>query len=141
MLASYIDHCAALKNWRDEFVSVAGAADIDLEEDSSMLQLMIGVEFNCGEGALRKRTQFVFGAFIQLEEQTQLIDPVRSHLVDTDFARRLAEQKFEAANAQYRRQLLDTYQEQNRRIELETRRLSNRLENELIRQQINRANQ
>ena len=96
-----------------------------------MLQLLVGVEFACGEGALQKRTQFVVSAFSLLQD-----DQIQSQRANAALTRRLAEINFEATLNNERRLLQNAVLQQRARRELETQRQINDLENELIRQQI-----
>lgn len=131
LLAGYLTHCDALKIWREEFVSDSREVEVSAEESAEMLQLLVGVEFACGEGALQKRTQFVISAFSLLQD-----DQIPSQRANAALTRRLAEMKFEATLNNERRLLQNSVLQQQARRELETQRQINDLENELIRQQI-----
>jgi len=131
LLAGYLVHCDALKEWREEFVSDSREVEVSAEESAEMLQLLVGVEFACGEDALQKRTQFVINAFSLLQDSK-----IQYQRADTALTRRLAEMEFETTLNNERRLLQNSILQQRARRELETQRQINDLENELIRQQI-----
>ncbi len=131
LIAGYLAHCDALKDWREEFVSNTRGAEVAAEESAEMLQLLIGVEFACGEDALQKRTQFVVSTFTLLQEGQIQNQPANAAL-----SRRLAELRFEATLSNERLLLQNSILRQRARRELDIQRQVDDLENELIRQQI-----
>ena len=129
LLADYLENCAVLKTWREEFVTGNKPNDEDAETN---LQLLSGIELACGENALQKRTEYVVGAFTLLQgEQSQNHSAA---LVN----RRVTEFEQEQAINSERRRLQNSVFEQQQRRRAATNQQWNNLENELLRQQINR---
>ena len=128
LLATYLTHCDTLKNWRDESVTETAGND---QNDTNSLELLVGIEFACGENALQKRTQFVVDTFALLQE-----DQIQERRANAAMSRRLAELEFQSISNQQRRLLQDSIQQQQLRSQLETQQQWNDVENELIRQQI-----
>ncbi len=128
LLATYLTHCDALKNWRDEFVAEAVGND---QNNTNSLELLVGIEFACGENALQKRTQFVVDTFALLQG-----GQIQERRASAALSRRLAELNFQSITNQQRRLLQDAIQQQQLRSQLETQLQWNEVENELIRQQI-----
>ena len=96
-----------------------------------MLQLLVGVEFACGEDALQKRTQFVINTFSLLQD-----NKIQYQRADATLTRRLAEMEFDATLNNERCLLQNSILQQRARMEFETQRQINDLGNELIRQRI-----
>ncbi len=129
LMASYLGHCAALRSWRDSFVSQVANSTTEIENSEEMLRRLIAVEFNCGQNALPLRTRYVVTAFSQLQAGKNM-------QVDAKLSRRLAELNFATMEERARLLLQQSVRQQQSRNQLETERQSNSLENELIRQQI-----
>ncbi len=129
LMASYLDHCATLKSWRDNFVSQVANSTTEIENSEEMLRRLIGVEFTCGQNALPLRTRYVVTAFSQLQAGKNM-------QVDAKLSRRLAELNFATMEERARVLLQQSVGQQQSRSQLETERQSNSLEIELIRQQI-----
>lgn len=133
LMASYLRHCSSLKSWRDDFVAESANSNSPIENSAAMLELLVAVEYGCGQNALQRRTQNVFPAFALLQQgdNTQ---------VDAALVRRLAEMKFEATENRGRQSLQNSVQQQQLRSQQEIQRQNDSLENELIRQQIRNSN-
>lgn len=132
LLASYVSNCQLLKEWRDEFVNDALSNPANLENSAENLQLMVGIEYTCGEGAMQKRTTYVSSAFTLLTGGQS-----SNSQVSAEINQRLAELKFDQTLNNERRLLQNAInQQQSIRLQ-ETQEQFNNLENELIRQQIN----
>lgn len=129
LMANYLRHCTDLKSWRDDFVTQTTAANVTLENSEEMLQLLVAVEFNCGQNALQRRTQSVASAFALLQGST-------SAQFDGELRRRLAEMEFDATDSRERQALQNSVQQQQARTQFEVQRQTDALENEIIRQQI-----
>ena len=132
LLASYLDHCQNLKTWRDDYVGQSHSAGLDNEQDPTALQTLIGIEYACGENALQKRTQYVSEVFALVNSNNRPNQGSSANAL-----RRIAEFEYGAASDNERRRLLQSMQlEQSRRLQ-ETQTQFDKLETELIRQQIN----
>lgn len=134
LMTKYLQHCSSLRSWRDDFVAETANSNSRIENSAAMLELLVAVEYGCGQNALQRRAQNVFPAFalLQQKDNTQ---------VGAALVRRLAEMKFEAADNRARQSLQNSVQQQQRRSQQEIQRQSDSLENELIRQQIRNSNQ
>lgn len=130
VLAGYLEQCASLKQWRDSYVDNPPPASSDSERD---LQRLVGVERVCGEDALRRRTEFVVIAFEALNER-----PARP-ASGLSLQRRLTELEFRSTLGGWQNEL--DVSNSNRRVRSETLQQFDQLEEELIRQQINRPRQ
>ncbi len=130
VLAGYLEHCAELKQWRDAYVDNPPSAGPDSERDR---QRLLGVERVCGENALRRRTEFVVVAFEALNERS-----VR-RAGGLSLQRRISELEYNSTLGGWRNELDVT--NSNRRVRGETLQQFDQLEEELIRQQINRPRQ
>jgi len=133
---SYLQHCNTLKSWRDNYVSTTGGANIAQEHSADTLRLMVGVEYNCGESALLKRTNFVAKAFEAANQRNTLLQSLSSANAASRY--RLGEFALQNRLDDNRRSMLRAVQQEYQRQLQQTRDQFNRLENELIRQQINR---
>ena len=127
ILANYLNHCEALKSWREEFII---SSDITVNNTEEKLQRLVGIELACGENALQKRTQYVFSAFNQIRQSETAI---RSSSI---LGRSMSELEFESNLNQYQMMLQNSIQQQRRRLDAENQKLQNDIEKELIRQQI-----
>lgn len=127
VLAGYLEHCAELKQWRDAYVDNPPPAGPDSERDR---QRLLGVERVCGEDALRRRTEFVVVAFEALNERS-----VR-RAGGLSLQRRISELEYNSTLGGWRDEFDVT--NSNRRVRGETLQQFDQLEEELIRQQINR---
>lgn len=139
LLANYLSNCSELKSWRDDYVTAtqAGSANSSTdnettsEEDAMFLRLLIGIEFNCGENALQKRTQFVVDTFALLQD-----GQIRNQRAGSTVRQRLTELEFNSVSNQERRALRNSVQQQQSTRSQETQRQFDNLQNELIRQKI-----
>ena len=127
VLAGYLEHCAELKRWRDTYVDNPPPAGPDTERDR---QRLVGIERVCGENALRRRTEFVVVAFEELNEHSA------RRTGGISLQRRISEFEYNSTLGGWRNELDVT--NSNRRIRNETSQQFDQLEEELIRQQINR---
>lgn len=128
-LATYLQQCQLLKEWRNTFLEdTLGKPSTDAE---SNLQLLLGIEYNCGENAMQRRTAYVTDAFNSLYGKSSLTESTESSI-----NQRFAESQFEN-QLNYQRQLLQQsiQQQQSHRLD-QTQQQFNDLENELIRQQL-----
>lgn len=132
LMASYLDHCAVLKTWRDRFVEDSQQAS-NVLTDEDALKLMVAIEYSCGENALRKRTTHVVNAFNTLVKGT-LLNQASSQSFDL----RLSELEQQNRIARERRMLQNAIDTQRKQRERATQDQSRSIENELIRQQINK---
>ena len=68
LMASYIEQCSTLKNWRSEYVEQSVASDLASNNANSkeMLRRLISIEYTCSETSLQNITQFVVVAFNRL---------------------------------------------------------------------------
>jgi hypothetical protein len=135
LMASYLEQCRILKNWRDEYVDQTVAADLDADNENNeeMLRRLVSIEFTCGENTLRSRTQFVLSAFNRLNNAA-----TNNGISSPGTRRQLSESRFNAIENAERQRLQDALQNQQQRSLQENERQFNALENELIRQQIQR---
>lgn len=127
VLAGYLEHCAELRQWRDTYVENPPPAGPDSERDR---QRLVGVERVCGENALRQRTEFVAVAFDELNER------LSRRASGLSLQRRISELEFRSTLGGWQNELDVT--NSNRRVRSETLQQFDQLEEELIRQQINR---
>ncbi|MYA35194.1 MAG: hypothetical protein F4Y34_00840 [Gammaproteobacteria bacterium] len=130
VLTGYLEHCAELKQWRDAYVENPPPAGPDSERDR---QRLVGVERVCGENALRQRTEFVAAAFDELNER------LSRRASGLSLQRRINELEFRSTLGGWQNELDVT--NSNRRVRSETLQQFDQLEEELIRQQINRPRQ
>ncbi len=130
LLAGYLEQCAALKAWRDEFVSSAAAAADDAQAAAN-LALMVGIERNCGEDALANETSDVLSTFALLRDRGQ-----RSNSSTAALNRRLQEMNQQALRDAQQDVLRGGVQRELSRRLLETEQQWQSLELELLRQQI-----
>ena len=130
VLAGYLEHCAELKLWRDAYVDNPPPAGPDSERDR---QRLMGVERVCGEDTLRRRTEYVVTAFEELNERRA------RRTSGLSLRRRIGELEFQSTLGGWQNELDVT--NSNRRVRGETRQQFDQLEEELIRQQINRPRQ
>ncbi|HIF74403.1 MAG TPA: hypothetical protein EYG31_04560 [Porticoccaceae bacterium] len=139
VLANYLSNCSELKSWRDDYIAASQSNsanssddnDTTSEEDATNLQLLISIEFNCGENALQKRTQYVVDTFTLLQD-----GQIRNQRADSAMRRRLTELEFNSVLNQERSALRNSVQQQQSIRSQETQRQFDNLQNELIRQQI-----
>lgn len=130
VLAGYLEHCAELKQWRDNYVDNPPPAGPDSERDRWRL---LGVERVCGEDALRRRTEFVVVAFEKLNERAA------RRAGGLSLQRRIFGLEYNSTLGGWRNELDVT--NSNSRVRSETLQQFDQLEEELIRQQINRPRQ
>ena len=130
VLAGYLEHCAELKQWRDAYVDNPPPAGPDSERDR---QRLVGVERVCGEDALRRRTEYVVTAFEELNERRA------RRTSGLSLQRRIGQLEFDSTLGGWRNELDVT--NSNSRVRGETLRQFDQLEEELIRQQLNRPPQ
>jgi len=126
-LGAYLEHCDELRRWRGSYVENPPPPGPDSERDR---QRLIAVERLCGEDTLRRRTEFVAAAFDELNERRA------GRTAGLSLQQRLGELEFQSTLGGWRSELDAT--DPNRRVRNETLRQFDQLEEELIRQQINR---
>ena len=132
LLAGYLDHCQKLRAWRDDYVTQTHGTGTASERDPTVLQTLVGIEYACRENALQKRTVFVAEVFALVANSNRTNQPGNNNAL-----RRIAEFEFNATADNERRLLLQSLQlQQSRRLQ-ETQNQFDKLETELIRQQIN----
>jgi hypothetical protein len=140
LMASYLEQCRTLKDWRDEYVdqAVTSDLDVDTENNAEMLRRLVTIEFTCGENTLRSRTQFVFSAFNRLRSESAAsgVSGPNTTLIN----RQISNGRFNALENSERQRLQNALQNQQIRSLRESERQFNDLENELIRQQIQNSN-
>lgn len=136
LLASYIEHCNTLKAWRDEFILASqdssDAAQDSAENSKQNLELMIGVEYSCGADALKERTDYVVSAFDTLKAGTLLNQSSQQSL-----NRRLADLEQQSRLKSQGQSLKNSIQQQGQHQQEAIRQHNQRLETELLRQQLN----
>lgn len=132
-VALYLEDCAALRRWRDDFIATPTAGDATAEQLASDLQRLRDVEFYCGKDALSKRTEHVQAAF----------NLIRGGQNGTggDGGLAAGALEYERALRRLRDSGTGNAAAQRRRVENETERLWNELELELLRQRIERQTQ
>ncbi len=134
-LAGYLAHCDELRLWRNAYIEDPPAAGPDSERDR---QRLIGVERVCGEDVLRNRAEIVVDAYDAAFEAA--FDALRERGErrpgELSMQRRLSELEFQSTLGGWRNELDVT--NSNRRVRAETSQQFDQLEEELIRQQINR---
>jgi hypothetical protein len=140
LLASYIEHCNTLKIWRDEFIldiqnSVANLEN-SKENSADNLALVVGIEYSCGENALKERTVYVVSAFNTLSGRT-LLNQSPQLSIQRSLDRRLADLAQQSRLKSRGQSLQNSIQQQGQRQQEATQQQNQRLEAELIRQQIN----
>mgnify|MGYP006156473183 CR=1 FL=1 len=140
LMANYIEQCRTLKNWRDEYVeqTVAANLDSDTENNAEMLRRLVAIEFTCGENTLRSRTQFVFTAFNRLRDASAA-NSIGTNTDTSTISRQLSESRFNALENSERQRLQNALQNQQNRSLRESEQQFNKLENELIRQQMKKS--
>jgi hypothetical protein len=130
MLIDYIDHCAGIKIWRDQFID-SQTNNSASNDTKALLELMIDTELLCGEDAMIKRTEFVGQAYQMINNAN------RSNLaVISTNDRELRALRQQMMISQERNRLMNSFQQQQQRQQFETQRQLDRQELELIRQQI-----
>lgn len=132
LLASYIKHCNTLKVWRDEFILASQNSSAALENSQENLELMVGIEYSCGENALKERTEYVVSAFNTLKGGTLLSQSTQQSL-----DRRLADLMLQSRLRSQGQALQNSIQQQGQRRQEATQQQMQRLQTELVRQQIN----
>lgn len=117
LVGAYLEHCAALRAWRD------GLAD-RRADGGGVLELMADVERACGEGAVSGRAPRAAAAFAALDGPAA---------ADAALSRRLDALRQEMLAERERRRLLDAIDGQRAAREAAERRRWDRVENELSR--------
>jgi hypothetical protein len=135
VLKSYIDNCRSTKAWRDEFVSSQSNTSAPPIDANESLELMIEVEYLCGEDALLKRTEFIALAYQQLNNTNRLEFPQAG-----DTTRELQEFRQDLLISRERNRLMNSFQQQQLKRQQETQRQIDRQELEFIRQQTDPLN-
>ncbi len=129
-LGDYREHCAALREWRDNYVESPPPTGQDSGRDRRMLENLVGIERVCGENALRRRTEFIAQAFERLR-------PLSARPAGAlSLRRRVSDLEFNSSLDGWRSELLPI--DSNRRVRGETLRGFDQLELELIRRQLDR---
>jgi hypothetical protein len=140
LLASYIKHCNTLKGWRDEFIltsqNPSGALENPQDSSQDSLELMIGVEYSCGENALKERTKYVASAFNTLKGGT-LFNQSTQQSIQQSLDRRLADLEQQSRLRSQGQALQNSIKQQGQRQQETTQQQMQRLTTELVRQQIN----
>ena len=136
LMANYLEQCRLLKSWRDQYVDQTVKADLgsDKNTNEEMLRRLIAIEYSCGENTLRDRTRFVFTAFNRLNASSVTIDT-------SEINRQLSQRRFETLEQNERQGLQNSLQDQQDKSLRESTQQFNNLQNELIRQQIQRSKQ
>lgn len=135
LMAGYIEDCKALKAWRDTFIESRSSLEQtnpDSSDAQQLLDQMIAVEYNCGDNALQNRTENVVAAFDTLNEGSLL-----NQTVGQSLNRKMAELEFQSRLDSQGQALQNAIQRQGQLSNQATQQQIRRLENELIRQQIN----
>ncbi|MEQ8956293.1 MAG: hypothetical protein RL120_19350, partial [Gammaproteobacteria bacterium] len=127
-VANYLSNCAALKQWRDAFIADRTVSDADAQTN---LERLAGIEQNCGEEALSKRSEFVVSAFNRLARPGQ--DQAYRSLVQQS-----RQDRFDRDNRMQRDMLLRSVQQQRSRSDAAVQQQWNEIELELLRQQMRR---
>ncbi|MEX0619364.1 MAG: hypothetical protein WDZ76_03365 [Pseudohongiellaceae bacterium] len=127
MLANYLRDCTAAKAWRDEFVAANG--DSGGDADIASLQLLLSVEFACGQDAFTQRTDFVAAAYNALYRpaETGLLRGSQQSLRQLEF-----ELDYERERLRLRQSLRQLTEQQLR----ETQRQVDRLQQDLLREEL-----
>ena len=128
-LSRYKQHCSALRSWRDQLVDENGNTDGTASIAPGTAQLLIDVEYTCGEDALVKHTSHVLAAYEKTHSDNSAGLPAvvadahqRETLADYE---RLRRSLLQDSNKQQQR-LSNEIQLQWQRIELENLRQQNR---------------
>lgn len=130
LLARYLEHCAALTAWREQFVSSAFASNQSAADAESNLRILVGTDYVCADNALQQRTEFVTAAFALLQQSR-----LSTSQENAGLNRRLNELQFDATLSAERRLLQDAVQQQQLQRERAVERQNLELQNELMRQQ------
>jgi hypothetical protein len=129
-LGNYLSHCQELKTWRDDFVATA-VNNAELPRNTTQLQRLIDVEYNCGEGALLKRSKSLVAAFT-LVRSSQNHNPLQAQ-------QSVRQRRYEGQSKPLDDALLEAHTRQQQRLNNETQQLWNQLEHENLRQQIDNS--
>lgn len=129
LLAGYLDHCAVLQTWREQYVVRAVTSDQTPISPVTDLQLLTGVDYACSDDALLLRTNHVVNAFSRLQTNGT------ANRQNASLQRRLGELQFESTLSAERQSLLNVLQQQQVQRQHQSDRQMRQLENELIRQQ------
>ncbi len=121
-VASYLDHCRQLRLWRTEFAAQA-RNNGTMQNSADALQQLIDVEYFCGDGAFKARTDYVELAFQRLQTNGQQRDDNRSAGY---------------SQQQGQPQVSQQHQQQLQRLSSETSRQQQQQELELLRQRMER---
>lgn len=133
LLASYLQHCETVNQWRanvaEELMNDSGSRSTD--NDTVLINRLIQSEFYCGENPLQNRTQFVVRTFDLLQGET-----LAEQRSEAALRRRLAELEFNAVSDTERQALINNLRRQQQQRQQAAEQQTRRLENEIIRQQI-----
>lgn len=129
-LPEYLGLCHSLQDWRALLAEETAADGVNPQQGPEILQRLMDVEFNCGEEALTRRTQYVLVAWNKIRSPNYRSDPLATTLPN--------QYEAEALNFSLRNSLIDGYDNQRERLKLETQRLWQQLELENLRQQSRR---
>ena len=118
-IATYLQHCRSLRNWRDEFVSnYQQSVEAEQPDNDAILHLLVQTEYYCADNALSQHSDYVVAAFNELNSR-----PVET-------GNRVERSTLPASSAQ-----LET-RRMNERLRRETEQQWRSLELELLRQRL-----
>lgn len=139
LLAQYLAHCNALKEWRSIYVTAAFNAAAGSAIPETAQRLLVGTEYACGEDALQQRTQFVTPTFalIQPGEASREVNGAGiSQLPGNQLEQRLKELQFDSTLTAERNLLQNSLQQQQLQRAQESARQMRQIELENLRQQL-----
>lgn len=128
---SMMFHCTALTTWRDAFIARNNGNLSSNDSTDSNLQLMVDIQYYCGDEALALRTNSVFPAFNLLQQEQRLSNGAISLLsLEADAYRQ--EIILERERARLQQSVLQGQQQSLQ----QTQGIQDALELELLRQQL-----
>ncbi len=128
---SMMFHCTALTTWRDAFIARNNGNLSSNDSTDSNLQLMVDIQYYCGDEALALRTNSVFPAFNLLQQEQRLSNGAISLLsLEADAYRQKIILERERARLQQ-----SVLQGQEQSLQ-QTQGIQDALELELLRQQL-----
>ena len=130
LLTTYIYACREVKSWRDQYVSSQINSPEPDPDANETLELMIEIEFLCGEDALLKRTEFIAIAYQQLSNPSSI-----GLAIPNGVNQDIKEFRQDLLITRERARLTNSFQQLQLRQRQETQRQIDRQELELIRQQ------
>lgn len=129
-IATYLDHCRSLKDWRDQLVEETQTSGLDGADQERTLNRLIDIEFACGEDAMTTHTRYVVSAFEKIRAP-RYTSPGSSVAIRN-------QQQGGSIDYTLRNSLLDGVETQQRHTERELQQMWNRLELENLRRQSQR---